>query len=181
MNNFFVNVLTFSIAPLLSSFQISYSFYPYEGSPFPFHPPKDMHISPSGTHRTDTEVDYTGEYECSFLPHDLCGTIKACEMPFNYVVSHYGCGDGASLAWKWVCYNGSKYFWDFPLAQTVSPAKLIYRQQCNKYHPGHPSYNDDNDNDSSQRNSSHQCFGVKVRINALPYKTGTVKLKCNNN
>ena len=100
MNNFFFNVLTFSIAPLLSSFQISYSFYPYEGSPFPFHPPKDMHISPSGTHRTDTEVDYTGEYECSSLPHDLCGTIKACEMPFNYVVSHYGCGDGASLAWN---------------------------------------------------------------------------------
>ena len=98
-------------------------------------------------------------------------------MPFNYVVSHYGCGDGASLAWKWVCYNGSDYFWDFPLAQTVSPAKLIYRQQCNKYHPGHPSYNDGNDDSDD----SDSCSNVKVKINALPYKTGTVKLRCNNN
>ena len=73
--------------------------------------------------------------------------------------------------------NGSDYFWDFPLAQTVSSAKLIYRQQCNKYHPGHPSYNDGND-DSDDRDS---CSNVKVKINALPYKTGTVKLRCNNN
>ena len=39
-----------------------------------------------------------------------------------------------------------------------------------------PNDNDDDDDDSSQ-----QCPRVKVRINALPYKTGTVKLKCNNN
>ena len=44
-----------------------------------------------------------------------------------------------------------------------------------------PNDNDDDDDDDDDDDSSQQCPRVKVRINALPYKTGTVKLKCNNN
>ena len=40
--------------------------------------------------------------------------------------------------------------------------------------------NDDDDDDDDD-DSSQQCPRVKVRINTFPYKTGIVKLRCNNN
>ena len=40
---------------------------------------------------------------------------------------------------------------------------------------------DDDDDDDNDNNNSQACPNVKVKINAYPYKTGNVKLKCKNN
>ena len=92
---------------------------------------------------------------------------------------------------EWHCYDfiercvsidnfGYKRYWDNS-KNTYAPTSMFCKDGSYGESAPFSPPNDNDDDDDDDDDSSQQCPRVKVRINTFPYKTGIVKLKCNNN
>ena len=122
----------------------------------PFSPP------PPGTQSSYMIRTYENDCQCSYIPHTVCGQVKTCQVSFSYNIYYRACHQGT---------NG----FCITIGKRVVPGKRVYTEQCDE------SSDDSGPGSDSDSGSSQTCPNVKVKINTFPYKTGTVKLRCNNN
>ena len=120
--------------------------------------------------------------------NQLCSTRVRCLWD-KYVRNHiYKCPDGYNKS-SYIghrhnlivtCFLGNKtvppqsiywYRWE---TQVEFYSEYVSKDIC--ISKGYRDFDNPKPPDNSQT-----CPNVKVKINTLPYKTGTVKLKCNNN
>ena len=111
----------------------------------------------------------------------LCdGPLPICgENNIGWGHSGYQCGDSKPVV-KLFCHNGNYDCWLKPMCGDSMA------EQCERLPPDvddndvNDNNVDDNDVDDND-DDSQTCPNVKVKINTFPYKTGTIKLRCNNN
>ena len=105
-----------------------------------------------------------------FVPFPVYASLPLCHKNhIPWATYGYHCGGSLPIT-KLFCRNGGYDCWLKPMCGDSDA------QKCSR-----SGFDDSDEDGGGDEGNDPFCPNFKVKINTFPYKTGTVKLRCNNN